>query len=161
MHASESFCSARPLVLSKVTLQVWLPIIIPWILIIFLREGGNWPPIPPPWIRHWLAASTSVCSTSCFMHLWVVNSTYKQPRVSNICSFVRSFIRSVHRAAETIAHFWNSVKVWTGLARQWLAIWLVDFAKVLSFSSYGWLTLTTVFDLSDDKSAHSWLPKYL
>ena len=35
------------------------------------------------------------------------------------------------------------------------------FAKVLSFSSYGWLTLTTVFDLSDDKSAHSWLPKYL
>ena len=75
--------------------------------------------------------------------------------------FIRSFIRSVHRAAETIAHFWNSVKVWTGLARQWLAIWLVDFAKVLSFSSYGWLTLTTVFDLSDDKSAHSWLPKYL
>ena len=80
---------------------------------------------------------------------------------SVIRSFVHSFIRSVHRAAETIAHFWNSVKVWTGLARQWLAIWLVDFAKVLSFSSYGWLTLTTVFDLSDDKSAHSWLPKYL
>ena len=54
-----------------------------------------------------------------------------------------SFVRSVHRAAETIAHFWNSVKVWTGLARQWLAIWLVDFAIMLSFSSYGWLTLLT------------------
>ena len=78
-----------------------------------------------------------------------------------ICSFVRSFIHSVQWAAETIAHFWNSVKVWTGLAQQWLAMWLVDFAKVLSFSSYGWLTLTAVFDLSDDKSAHIWLPRYL
>ena len=57
---------------------------------------------------------------------------------------VHSFVRSVHRAAETIAHFWNSVKVWTGLARQWLAMWLVDFAKVLSFSSFGWLTLTSL-----------------
>ena len=50
-----------------------------------------------------------------------------------------SFVRSVHRTTETTAHFWNSVKTWTGLAWQWLAIWLVDFAKVLSFSSYVWL----------------------
>ena len=28
----------------------------------------------------------------------------------------------------------------------------LDFAKVLSFSSYGWLTLMAVFDLSDDKA---------
>ena len=56
-----------------------------------------------------------------------------------ICSFIHSFVRSVHRAAETIAHFWNSVKVWTDLARQWVAIWLVDFAEVVSFSSYVWL----------------------
>ena len=49
MHASESFCSARPLVVSKVALQVWLPIIIPWILIILLREGGGTGPrFPPP-----------------------------------------------------------------------------------------------------------------
>ena len=52
MHASESFCSARPHVLSKVALQEWLPIIIPWILIILLRERGTGPRFPP-WIRHW------------------------------------------------------------------------------------------------------------
>ena len=72
-----------------------------------------------------------------------------------------SFVHSVQWAAETIAQFWNSIKVWTGLAWQWLAMWLVNFAKVLSFSGYGWLALTAVFDLSDNKSAHSWLLRYL
>ena len=33
----------------------------------------------------------------------------------------------------------------------------VDFAKVLLFSSYGWLTLIAILDLSDYRSVHSLL----
>ena len=31
----------------------------------------------------------------------------------------------------------------------------MDFAKMLSFSSYGWLTLTIVSEFSEDKNTHS------
>ena len=37
----------------------------------------------------------------------------------------------------------------------------VDFAKMLSFSSYGWLTVIALLDSSEDRKAHSWLPRHL
>ena len=36
-------------------------------------------------------------------------------------------------------------------------MWLVDFAKVLLFSSYCWLTLTAFLEFSENKSSHSWI----
>ena len=70
-------------------------------------------------------------------------------------------IRSVNGATAISAHFCASVKVWTGWARPWLAMWFVDFAKTLSFASYGWLTLMAVLELSGDKNTHSWLARQL
>ena len=32
----------------------------------------------------------------------------------------------------------------------------VDFAKMLSLSSYGWLTVIAFLDSSKDKNTHSW-----
>ena len=69
-------------------------------------------------------------------------------------SFVRSFIRSVHRAAEMSGRFYALVRLWAWQARQWLAIWLVDFAKMLLLSSYDWLALS---EFSEDKTSHSWI----
>ena len=36
----------------------------------------------------------------------------------------------------------------------------INFAKMLSFSSYGWLTVIAFLDSSEDKK-HSWLPRHL
>ena len=73
---------------------------------------------------------------------------------SVIRSFVHSFIRSVHRAAEMSGRFYALVRLWAWQARQWLAIWLVDFAKMLLLSSYDWLALS---EFSEDKTSHSWI----
>ena len=38
---------------------------------------------------------------------------------------------------------------------------VVGFAKMLSFLSYGWLTVMAFLDTSEDKTTHSWLPRHL
>ena len=62
-------------------------------------------------------------------------------RAAGLCMNISTTIRfhssfeSVHRTPHwrPSLHFWNSVKSMKGLARQWLAIWLVDFANKLYF----------------------------
>ena len=64
-------------------------------------------------------------------------------------------VHSVHRAALTSSRQlrYEQAKHVDG--------WLVDFAKMLSLSSYGWLTVTAYSDSSDDKNTHSWLPRHI
>ena len=110
----------------------------------------------------WPACIESVFYWICGSRIFLLETL-----VSNICSltlgrrvtvlalsFVRSFIRSVHRAAEMSGRFYALVRLWAWQARQWLAIWLVDFAKMLLLSSYDWLALS---EFSEDKTSHSWI----
>ena len=49
-----------------------------------------------------------------------------------------------HSVIWNCVHFYATTKARTRSPRENIAIWLVDFAKTLAFSSYGWLTVMAI-----------------